>query len=85
MSSVSPVATLRLSSVSRILPSSCCPDKDLVLLISRDGSNDRISLWKLQGSKRWEIDVEVGRASDEIVDVAWAPDGTILDISRCCL
>ena len=65
------LAVLQLTSPSRLLPSSCCPDKDLLIIISRLGGQDRISLWNsTQGTKTWEVDI--GAA---VVDIAWSPDG----------
>lgn len=70
------LATLQLPSTCRLLASACCPDKDLVVLISRVGSKDRMSLWKMQGSKKWDVDVgSSSTKSVEIVGVAWSPDG----------
>jgi anaphase-promoting complex subunit 4 len=70
------IAVLQLPSQSRLLASACCPDKDLVVLISRLGGKDRMSLWKMQGSKKWEVDVGTEEASvEEIVGIAWSPDG----------
>src|ERR1700683_1834209 len=70
------LAVLQLPSQSRLLVSACCPDKDLVILISRLGGKDRMSLWKMQGSKKWEVDVGTEKANpEEIVGIAWSPDG----------
>jgi anaphase-promoting complex subunit 4 len=71
------LAELKLPSPCRLLPSACSPDKDLVALISRLGGKDRLSLWKMQGPKKWEVDVgtEKNRA-EEIVGLAWSPSGT---------
>lgn len=70
------LATLHLPSPSRILPSACCPDKDLVALISRLGGQDRLGLWKIQGSKTWEVDVSADDGSStHIVGLSWSPDG----------
>ncbi|THH16998.1 hypothetical protein EW146_g3736 [Bondarzewia mesenterica] len=70
------LAVLQMPPSSRLLPSSCCPDKDLVVVISRLGSKDRVSLWKMQGSKKWEVDIHLeGGHNEEIVDLAWSPDG----------
>lgn len=80
--SISPVTILRLSSPSRILSSSCCPDKDLVLLISRHVNKDIISLWKIQGGKRWELEVDVGHRVDQVMDIAWAPDGQTIALAH---
>ncbi|KZT30397.1 hypothetical protein NEOLEDRAFT_1185228 [Neolentinus lepideus HHB14362 ss-1] len=79
---IAPLATLRLLAASRVLRSSCCPDKDLAVFISRHGTRDRISLWKLQGSKKWEIDMDVESASDEVVDLAWGPDGMTIAVAH---
>ena len=70
------LAVLQMPPFSRLLPASCCPDKDLVLVISRLGGKDRLSLWKMQGSKKWEIDIYTdGSHNEEIVDLAWSPNG----------
>lgn len=70
------LAILRLSSPSHVLQSSCSPDKDLLLVISRLGNKDTISLWKMQGGKKWEVDVSVGNAAhEEVTGIAWSPDG----------
>ena len=69
---------LHLPSPSRLLPSACCPDKDLVIVISRLGGHDRMSLWNYtHGSRVWEIDVTGAGDSSvtEIVGLAWSPDG----------
>lgn len=45
-------------------------------MISRLGSKDTISLWKMQGGKKWEVDVSTGDAAhEEVTGVAWSPDG----------
>jgi anaphase-promoting complex subunit 4 len=70
------LAVLQLPPHSRLLASACCPDKDLVMMISRLGGKDRMSLWKMQGSKKWEVDVCTEDANtEEIVGIAWSPDG----------
>lgn len=84
------LATLQLPSASRLLATACCPDKDLVLLISRLGGQDRISLWKVQGSKTWEVDVGHSESSGaQITAVAWSPDGVfasgVLCVTFSCL
>lgn len=72
----SSLSVLHLSSPSHILSSSCSPDKDLLLVISRLGIKDTVSLWKMQGSKKWEVDVSVGNAAhEEVTGIAWSPDG----------
>jgi anaphase-promoting complex subunit 4 len=81
------LAVVQLPSQSRLLASACCPDKDLVILISRLGGKDRMSLWKMQGSKKWEVDVGTEDANaEEIVGIAWSPDGkTNLILCPCNL
>ena len=76
-STIVSLAFVRLQSKSRLLPSACCPDKDLVLIVSRVGTSDKMSLWKMQGSKRWEVEVSRGDTNEEqqITAVAWSPDG----------
>ncbi|KAJ3575641.1 hypothetical protein NP233_g977 [Leucocoprinus birnbaumii] len=70
------LANFQIPTPCRILPSSCCLDKDLVILISRLGSLDRISLWNTtQGTKIWEVEVGEDMDSTYIVDLAWSPDG----------
>jgi len=72
------LAILHLPSACRLLASACCPDKDLVVLISRLGGQDRMSLWKMQGSKTWEVEVGTDEnASEQIVGLAWSPDGMV--------
>ncbi|KAG1750010.1 anaphase-promoting complex, cyclosome, subunit 4-domain-containing protein [Suillus paluster] len=77
------LAVLRLSFPCRLLPSACCPDKDLVVLVSRLGGRDRLTLWKMQGTKKW--DVEVGRDESSVESVsalAWSPCGQTIAVSH---
>jgi anaphase-promoting complex subunit 4 len=70
------LANFQIPTPCRILPTSCCLDKDLVVLISRLGSLDRISLWNTtQGTKIWEVEVGEDVDSAYVVDLAWSPDG----------
>lgn len=72
----SSLSVLHLNAPSHILPASCSPDKDLLLVISRLGIKDTVSLWKMQGAKKWEVDVSVGNAPHEdVTGIAWSPDG----------
>lgn len=74
----SPLAVLQIPSPSRLLASSCCPDKDLVVLVSRLGGEDRLSLWNYNhGSKIWEVEAGCANGTNvaEIVNLAWSPDG----------
>ncbi|KAF5390354.1 hypothetical protein D9757_002903 [Collybiopsis confluens] len=73
------LAAVKLPAPSRLSPSACCPDKDLFVLVTRLGSYDRLSLWKLQGSKIWEVDVE---ESNRVVDIAWSPDGQSIAVAH---
>ncbi|KIJ27172.1 hypothetical protein M422DRAFT_784993, partial [Sphaerobolus stellatus SS14] len=77
------LSVLHLSQPSHLLASSCSPDKDLLLVISRLGSKDSISLWKMQGGKKWEVDVSTGDAAhEEVTGIAWSPDGMSILISH---
>ncbi|KAH9175287.1 anaphase-promoting complex, cyclosome, subunit 4-domain-containing protein [Lactarius sanguifluus] len=70
------LAKLSLPVSSRLLPSACCPDKDLVVIISPQNGKDHVSLWKMQGSKKWQVDVHsVSARNETIVDLVWSPDG----------
>ncbi|EIN13727.1 hypothetical protein PUNSTDRAFT_59241 [Punctularia strigosozonata HHB-11173 SS5] len=73
LQSFTSLANVQLPAPSRLVTSACCPDKDLVVLIQRLGSKDRLSLWKIQGSKKWEVSVErePDAQPEEIIDVAW--------------
>jgi WD40 repeat protein len=62
---------------SRIPPGACNSEKDLVILVQRGESRDTLSLWRLQGTKRWEIDVIANHAmTGRVRSVTWSPDGT---------
>ena len=72
------LAKLQLPVSSRLFPSACCPDKDLVVTISSQNGKDHVSLWKMQGSKKWQVDVRSDSVRNEtIVDLAWSPDGVL--------
>ena len=74
---IAPVATIALPNPSRVLRTSWCPDKDLLVMLSRFAQQEKLSLWKMSGSKKWEVDLP-GNAEykvDQIVDIAWSPDG----------
>ena len=69
------LAVVQLPPNARILPSSWCPDKDLLLVITRQRSKDRISLYRMQGTKVWEVEFDADTPDElEIVDIAWSPD-----------
>ncbi|KIJ68430.1 hypothetical protein HYDPIDRAFT_106626 [Hydnomerulius pinastri MD-312] len=74
------LATLQLPSPCRLLSSACCPDKDLVVLISRLGGHDKMSLWKMQGSRKWEIDIGSDDASTTVTGLAWSPSGQTIAV-----
>ena len=75
-SSITSLALVRLQTESRLLKTACSPDKDLVVILSKVGGEEKMSLWKLTGSKRWEIDMSLGgTASEEITALGWSPDG----------
>ncbi|KAG6879286.1 hypothetical protein C0992_003890 [Termitomyces sp. T32_za158] len=79
--SFSALGVLQTPPSTRLLASACCPDKDLIVLISRLGGRDRLGLWNYShGSKVWEVDVGVGDESTvvDIVDIAWSPDGQLI-------
>ena len=79
-SAILSLAHLQLPASSRLLPSSWCPDKDLLVVVPRSGNKDRLSLWKMQGSKKWEVDVDSDNATQSaIVDIAWSPDGASIE------
>ena len=69
------LAVVPLPPNARILPSSWCPDKDLLVVITRPRTKDRISLYKMQGTKVWEVEFDADSPDElQIVDVAWSPD-----------
>ena len=73
--SIDLLASFRLPSAARLLPTALCPDKDLLLLITNLNDKDRLSLWNLQGSKKWEVEVDASGSSPEgIVALTWSPD-----------
>lgn len=83
-----PIANVAFSSSARILSSSWCPDKDLIVVVLRVANKDRLSLWKMQGSKIWEVEVDAeaaegaGSAETSIAGVAWSPDSEHRAIPR---
>ncbi|KAI0361641.1 hypothetical protein OH77DRAFT_1417907 [Trametes cingulata] len=71
-----PVATIALPNPSRILRTSWCPDKDLFVVLSNFAHQEKLSLWKMSGSKKWEVDLpgNTEYQVEQIVDIAWSPD-----------
>ena len=81
-----PVATIRLPNPSRILHASWCPDKDLLLVISRVAGKARMTLYKMQGTKTWEVALQhpaQPKVQEEIVSVTWSPDGMHMHLFTC--
>ncbi|PCH33624.1 hypothetical protein WOLCODRAFT_93867 [Wolfiporia cocos MD-104 SS10] len=78
------LASIPLPTFGRILPNSWCPDKDLVVVITRLGGKDRLSLWKMHGSKKWEVGFDHDGHSnrDVVVGVTWSPDGQTLAVAH---
>lgn len=72
----SSLALVHLPTPARVLRSSWCPDKDLLVVVTRLGGKDRVSLWKMHGAKKWEVgfDANSTASSDEVVDICWSPD-----------
>lgn len=81
------LATIQLPLPARLLPSSWCPDKDLLVIVTRLGGKDRLSLWKMQGSKIWEVgfDSDSTSSGDDIVSINWSPDGRQALLAFCYL
>ncbi|KAG9055773.1 hypothetical protein FS842_001229 [Serendipita sp. 407] len=75
-SSFTPLGAFTVSADARLVPGACNPEKDLVLLIHHTDPRSTISLWKLQGTKRWEIDAVANfDQTGWLRQVAWSPDG----------
>ncbi|KAI0932220.1 hypothetical protein AcW1_000598 [Taiwanofungus camphoratus] len=77
-SSFATLATIQFPSPAHLLASSWCPDKDLLVVIIRLSGKDRLSLWKMQGSKKWEVDIDTG----SLVAVTWSPDGQTIAVAH---
>ena len=46
-----------------------------MVVITRPRTKDRISLYKMQGTKVWEVEFDADSPDElQIVDVAWSPD-----------
>ncbi|THV04922.1 hypothetical protein K435DRAFT_835171 [Dendrothele bispora CBS 962.96] len=71
---------VHLATPCHFIPEACCPDKDLVLLVTRVGGRDRMGLWTLSGTKTWEIDPSP--SSERIISCAWSPDGQSIAIAQ---
>jgi anaphase-promoting complex subunit 4 len=76
LNSFSHLGTFTVTHDTRLVSGACNPEKDLVLLIHRTESRETLSLWKLQGSKRWEMDVASNFIQNGALrHIAWSPDG----------
>ncbi|KIY71613.1 hypothetical protein CYLTODRAFT_418678 [Cylindrobasidium torrendii FP15055 ss-10] len=71
------LSLIALPGPSRLFWSACCADKDLVVVATSVGTNERLSLWKNNGIRCWEVGID-GR---EIVDVAWSPDARSIAVA----
>lgn len=61
---------------SALFSSSWCPTMDLFVLATPLSNRHRLTLWKMGGSKLWDVEVGRGDAEQErIVDVDWSPSG----------
>lgn len=80
----SSLALVHLPTPARVLRSSWCPDKDLLVVVTRLGGKDRVSLWKMHGAKKWEVgfDANSTASSDEVVDICWSPDTQTIAIAH---
>ncbi|KAI0094909.1 anaphase-promoting complex, cyclosome, subunit 4-domain-containing protein [Irpex rosettiformis] len=75
-------ATIGFSNPTKILRSTWCPDKDLLVVVAHVGAKDKLGLWNMSGSKKWEVDIESESANGrEIVDIAWSPDGQYIAVA----
>ena len=75
---IASVATIQFPAATHILRTSWCPDKDLLVVFSRVSHQTKMTLYKMQGSKKWEAIIQsrqVGKTEVEVVGVAWSPDG----------
>lgn len=71
-------ANIGFSNPTKILRSTWCPDKDLLVVVVRAAGKDRLGLWNMAGAKKWEVDIETeSTTGQEIVDIAWSPDGAL--------
>ncbi|TBU35229.1 anaphase-promoting complex, cyclosome, subunit 4-domain-containing protein [Dichomitus squalens] len=74
---IAPVATIQLPAASRVLRTSWCPDKDLLVVTTHVSHQEKMTLYKMQGSKKWEVTIQpqlLGKTEAEVVGVAWSPD-----------
>ena len=73
---IAPVGIVQFPVATHVFRTSWCPDKDLLVVVIRVAGKDKLGLWNMSGSKKWEVDIEKESANgQEIVDIAWSPDG----------
>ena len=76
---IASVATIQFPAATHILRTSWCPDKDLLVVTTHVSHQEKMTLYKMQGSKKWEVTIQpqlFGKTEAEVVAVAWSPDGT---------
>ncbi|KAI1797865.1 anaphase-promoting complex, cyclosome, subunit 4-domain-containing protein [Ganoderma leucocontextum] len=84
VTSIAPVANTQLPTTSRVLPTSWCPDKDLLVVTSHVSHQEKMTLYKMQGSKKWEVTIQpqlLGKMEAEVVGVAWSPDAQSIAVA----
>ena len=77
-STIASVATVQFPTATLVLRTAWCPDKDLFVVFSRASHQTRMTLYKMQGAKKWEIAIQprnVGKLDVDVTSVAWSPDG----------
>ncbi|KAH9944395.1 anaphase-promoting complex, cyclosome, subunit 4-domain-containing protein [Epithele typhae] len=82
-STIASIATIQLPAPTQVLTSSWCPDKDLLVVFYRVSHQTKMALYKMQGSKKWEVTIDsrqIGRAEVEVLGVAWSPDAQSLAV-----
>lgn len=71
-----------LPSSSKLFPLSWCPTMDLFVIAIPLGNRHRLTLWKMGGSKVWDVEVArlengIDGETQSINGVAWSPDGGV--------
>ena len=83
---IASVATIQFPTTTRILRTSWCPDKDLLVVFSVVSHQTKMTLYKMQGGKKWEVTIQpkqVGKKDVDVVSVTWSPDGMCGQILDC--
>ncbi len=84
VTTIAPVANIQLPTTSRVMPTAWCPDKDLLVVTSHVSHQEKMTLYNMQGSKKWEVTIQpqlVGKIEADVVGITWSPDGTISSAS----